>query len=131
MKILIVDDDPISRMALSATLAKFGQCTCADNGRDGLEYFGQALQAGQPFNLVFMDIQMPFMDGQTALAAMRDMEREQGVAPGREAKAAMITCHDDIKNVSESFFHGQASCYFTKPLDIRAMEETLRREGLV
>ena len=35
-----------------------------------------------------------------------------------------MTCFDDVKNVSESFFHGQASCYFTKPIDLRAMGHT-------
>lgn len=131
MNILIVDDDPISRVAMSATLAKFGRCDCAENGRDGLDCFTRALEGGDPFDLVFMDIQMPVMDGQTALAAMRDRERVHAVPPGREAKAIMITCFDDVKNVSESFFHGQASCYFTKPIDLRAMVDTLCREGLV
>ena len=131
MNILIVDDDPISRVAMSATLARFGRCDCAENGRDGLDRFTQALDTSNPYNLVFMDIQMPIMDGQTALAAMREQERSHHVAPGREAKAVMMTCFDDVKNVSESFFHGQASCYFTKPIDLRAMVDRLRRDGLV
>lgn len=131
MKILIVDDDPISRLAMTVTLAPFGCCECAENGRDGLDRFGRALEAGDPFNLLFMDIQMPIMDGLTALAAIRALERERAVAPGHEVKAVMITCHDDVKNVSESFFHGEASCYLTKPIDLRAMVERLRRDGLL
>jgi two-component system chemotaxis response regulator CheY len=131
MKILIVDDDQISQVALSATLSRYGDCTCESNGRDGLDRFSSALDAGDPFDLVFMDIQMPIMDGQTALCAIRELERERQVAPGREAKAVMITCHDDIKNISTSFFRGQVTCYFTKPIDLRAMVEELRREGLI
>lgn len=131
MKILIVDDDPISQVALSASLSHYGDCTCAGNGREGLDRFTQALDAGTPFELVFMDIQMPIMDGQTALCAIRDLERERNVAPGREAKAVMITCHDDIKNISTSFFRGQVTCYFTKPIDLRVMIEELRRENLI
>ncbi len=131
MKILIVDDDQISRVALSATMSRYGDCACEDNGRDGLERFRSALEAGTPFDLVFMDIQMPVMDGHTALTAIRDLERERNVVPGREAKAVMITCHDDVRNVSTSFFRGQVSCYFTKPLDMRLMMDELRQEGLI
>jgi two-component system, chemotaxis family, chemotaxis protein CheY len=131
MKILIVDDDPISQIALSATLSRFGQCTCEDNGRDALGRFTAALDAGDLFDLIFLDIQMPIMDGQTALASMRALERERGVAPGREAKVIMITCHNDMKNVCTSFFQGQASHYFTKPIDMRRLVDTLRQEGLI
>ncbi|MHC1790396.1 response regulator [Solidesulfovibrio sp.] len=131
MKILIVDDDPLSRLALEGTLARFGPCTCADNGRDGLELFTEALTQGAPFTLIFMDIQMPVMDGHSALAAIRELERQQGVAPGHEAKAVMVTCHDDVKNVATSFFHGNVSCYLTKPLNLGNMVETLRQHGVL
>ncbi len=131
MKILIVDDDHLSQVALAATMSRFGACTCESNGRDGLARFEQALDAGEPFDLVFMDIQMPVMDGQTALAAIRDLERARKVPPGQEAKAVMVTCFDDIKNVSASFFRGQATCYFTKPIDMRRMVAELRQEGLI
>jgi len=131
MKILIVDDDPISRLTMSTTLKPYGQCDCAEHGQDGLARFTAALDGGEPFDLVFMDIQMPIMDGHTALAAMREAERARRVAPGSEAKAIMITCHDDVKNVSESFFHGNASCYFTKPIDLRAMVARLKQDGLL
>jgi len=130
-KILIVDDDHISQVALSAMLSRYGECTCEGNGRDGLARFEAALDAGAPFNLVFMDIQMPVMDGQTALGAIRALERDRGVAPGQEAKAVMITCHDDVKNISKSFFRGQVTCYFTKPIDLRLMVDELRQEGLI
>lgn len=131
MKILIVDDDYISQVALSAIMAPYGECVCEANGRDAVCRFKESHDAGAPFDLIFMDIQMPVMDGQTALTAIRAIEREHGVPPGREAKAVMITCYDDVKNVSNSFFRGQASCYFVKPLDMRAMIEEMRREGLL
>ena len=131
MRILIVDDDPVSRLAMSSTLKPYGECAGAENGREGLARFTEALDAGAPFDLVFMDIQMPVMDGHTALAAIRELEKDRAVPPGHEAKAVMITCHDDIKNVSCSFFHGQVTCYFTKPIDLRAMVQELKGEGLL
>lgn len=131
MKILIVDDDNLSRLTLEATLSKHGRCTCAENGRDGLDRFTEALDSGEPYSVIFMDIQMPVMDGQTALTAIRNIERERGTPAGQETKAVMITCHDDMKNVATSFFHGNVTCYFTKPLNLSAMLETLRKEGVL
>ena len=43
MKILIVDDDPLSQITLKATLAPFGECVCAGNGREGVDLFTLAL----------------------------------------------------------------------------------------
>jgi two-component system chemotaxis response regulator CheY len=131
MKILIVDDDPLSQLTLKATLASYGDCICAGNGREGVDLFTLAMDAGDPFPLIFMDIQMPIMDGHAALAAIRELEQARGVAPGKEAKAVMITCHDDVKNVATSFFRGQVTCYFTKPLHLSSMVQTLKREGVL
>ena len=128
MKILIVDDDQLSQITLRATLAQYGECVCAGNGREGVDLFTLALDDGKPFSVVFMDIQMPVMDGHAALTAIRELERARGVAPGEEAKAVMITCHDDVKNVATSFFRGNVTCYFTKPLHLAAMVETLKKE---
>ena len=131
MKILIVDDDQLSQITLRATLAPYGQCVCAGNGREGVDLFTLALDEGKPFSVVFMDIQMPVMDGHAALAAIRELERARGVPPGEEAKAVMITCHDDVKNVATSFFRGNVTCYFTKPLHLAAMVETLKKESVL
>ena len=129
MKILIVDDDNLSRLTLEATLSKHGRCTCAENGRDGVDLFTQALDSGDPYSLIFMDIQMPVMDGHAALAAIRELERQRQTPPGSEVKVAVVTCHDDVKNVAASFFRGNVTCYFTKPLNLSAMVETLQKEG--
>lgn len=131
MKILIVDDDAVSRMILQRFLAAHGDCVCAEHGPEGMALFGAALESGEPFDLVCMDIQMPGMSGPEALALMREGEKRAGVAPGREAKAVMVTCHDDVKNVCASFFQGQATCYLTKPLSQDVLVETLRREKII
>ena len=131
MKILIADDDQLSQIALKATLGPYGECVCAANGREAVDLFTLAMDAGEPFSVVFMDIQMPVMDGHAALAAIRELERSRGAQPGNEAKAVMITCHDDVKNVATSFFHGGVTCYFTKPLHLATMVETLKKEAVL
>ena len=66
-RILVVDDQPINLLALSVTLEKLGYSVrTAENGLEALD-----LVRKFDFNMVFMDIQMPHMDGYEATAAIR------------------------------------------------------------
>lgn len=118
MKVLIVDDDHANRTILEAYLRKKAETihTAAD-GREAVQAYVRALEQGEPYQLVCMDIMMPGMDGQEALKRIRQAEAERGVPPGQEVKVLMITCLGDQKNVCQAFFQGQATCYLTKPVD--------------
>ncbi|MEF3697306.1 response regulator [Desulfolutivibrio sp.] len=131
MKILIVDDDVVSRITLLRFFSDHGNCAVATDGFEGVDLFKGALEGGEPFDLICMDIQMPGLCGIDALARMRDMERTAGIVPGREAKAVMVTCHDDVKNVSASFFQAQATCFVAKPVSFNTLAATLRRENIL
>ena len=65
--VLIVDDLPINLLLLERALSKMG-CVCefAENGLEALRKLD-----GRSFNLLFMDCQMPFMDGCTAIQEIR------------------------------------------------------------
>lgn len=59
LRILVVDDDPINRLVASALLENTGAVVVvASSGSQALE-----LLAGQPFDLILMDLNMPGMDG--------------------------------------------------------------------
>jgi CheY-like chemotaxis protein len=71
--VLVVDDDALNRELLSLQLRKSG-CTVtqAPDGAAALAALGQ-----QPYALVFMDLQMPVLDGYAASAAWRRLEAAQ------------------------------------------------------
>ena len=72
--ILIVDDDPAVQMTIRLLLERAGhRVTVAGDGRRGLALF----EAGQ-FDLLFLDIFMPGMDG---LETMRHVRRQQPTMP--------------------------------------------------
>ncbi len=74
LRVLVAEDNPVNQKLAVGLLSKQGHtATVASNGRQALE----ALEGGQ-FDLVFMDVQMPEMDGLQATAALRARERGTG-----------------------------------------------------
>jgi two-component system chemotaxis response regulator CheY len=131
MRFLIVDDQTLNRRLLEAIVAPYGETATARNGREGLDAFRAALDAGRPFDVVFMDIMMPEMNGHQALESIRRAEAESGVPAGDAVKVIMVTAMNDIRNVSRAFFTGQAVAYLDKPVDGDKVREVLLRFGLI
>lgn len=74
-RILVVEDTPMNQRLAQLTLAKLGyQVVIAENGEVGVTSV-----KSQPFDLVFMDMQMPVMDGLTATREIRAYERSRGL----------------------------------------------------
>ncbi len=131
MRILIVEDDLASRRLLKALLSTYGDCDIAVNGEEAVESFRLALEENAPYDLICLDIMMPVMDGQQALQSIRRIEKERDIRFGREAKVLMTTALDDVKNVNEAFFKGEATSYVTKPLDRGKIVSELQAMGLL
>lgn len=131
MRVLVVEDDVTSRMILIKILSEYFECESAENGLQAVDMFREALENNKPYDLVFMDIMMPVMDGQSALKAMREIEKDMNVAIGDEAKAIMTTALSDTKNVTDAFFQGQADAYISKPISKKNVLETLQQVKLL
>lgn len=116
MRILIVEDDLISRMVLSKLLAPYGENDIATNGQEALQAFQAAWLEKKPYDLICMDIMMPAIDGQEALRQIRDLEKQWGVRGAEEVKVIMISALDDPKNVVEAYYQGGATSYLVKPI---------------
>ena len=72
MRILVVDDHRTNRRIVEGILKRWGALTtCAEGGRQALSELVSACQAGQPFELVVTDMNMPDMDGFALVEEMR------------------------------------------------------------
>jgi signal transduction histidine kinase/ActR/RegA family two-component response regulator len=73
-RILVVEDNLINRRIAEKTLEKLGHSvTLLENGREAVELFSHNPQAGEAFDLIFMDCFMPEMDGFAAAQQLRKL----------------------------------------------------------
>ncbi|TYT73750.1 response regulator [Desulfobotulus mexicanus] len=129
MRILIVEDDPISRMVMEKNLKSLGICDLVENGREALEAFEKALLENKPYDLITLDIMMPEMDGQTALQEIRKMEDEEGIYGLSGVKVIMTTALDDKDNIMRAF-KSQCEGYLTKPIQRQKLFQLMDELGL-
>ena len=114
-RILIVEDDSATRGLMQVLLAEYGVCTFAENGREGVDVFTRALEAGEPFDLVCLDIMMPEMDGLEALRQIREVEKTHGIEEARRTKVIMTTTASQRAKTMKAFHYG-CSGYLVKPV---------------
>ena len=127
-RFLVVDDVEVNRILLKKILEPYGEVVAVNDGKQGLDGYLESLQQGNSFDVIFLDILMPIMDGQEALSKIREYEESHGLDTGHEVKIVMVTSLDDWKNALDSFKKGVAE-YITKPIDRMKIVELLGRLG--
>ena len=104
-RILIADDEDSLRWVLEKGLTQAGyQVTAVQDGEAAVRAF-----EAEPFDLVFLDVKMPGMDGLTALARLRDVRRD--------AQIVMMTAHGTMDTAIQAMQKG-AYDYIAKPFDL-------------
>lgn len=111
---MVVDDELVSRMKMQKILSSFGKIEAVDTGEKAVEMFRKALEDGDGFDLITLDIDMPGMDGTETLFEIRELEQEKKLPRSRQVKVLMVTSHSQKDFVITSM---QAGCddYIIKP----------------
>lgn len=110
---LVVDDEPIARRAIVRLLADDPQVHVAGEYGDGLAAV-QAIREHSP-DVVFLDIQMPGMDGMDVVAA---------IGPARMPATVFVTA---FENYAVRAFEANAVDYLVKPFSRDRFVQTLQR----
>lgn len=129
MKTLIVEDDFTSRLLMQELLKPYGPAHVAINGQEAVAAARAAREAGEPYDLICLDIMMPEMDGQTALRGIRGDEESRGIQSCDGAKIVMTTALTDLRHVDAAFY-GLCDAYLTKPIEKAKLIATLADLGL-
>ena len=115
MKVLVAEDEPVSRLRLQAFLSKWGYSVLvAADGAEALRVF----QRERP-RLVVLDRLMPHMDGIDLCRTIRRHAAEPYVY------VIMLTAQDDSREIIEGFEAG-ADDYITKPFEVQELEARVR-----
>lgn len=112
IKTLIVDDELLGSNMLALYIASLGECDLVNNGAEAIKAFNKAIDNGENYDLITLDIVMPEMNGDEVLKRIRHIEEERGLA---STKIIMITAMDDAK-VIMSAFKEQCDAYLVKPI---------------
>lgn len=128
---LIVDDSRYQRYLIIQALKGLFDPEEAADGRQAVELYVAALQAGTPYDLVVMDILMPELNGHDALASIRRLEAEHGLGEESRVPAVMLSSLDDPKNMLRAQFESGAQAYVTKPFTAAILVEALTSLGLL
>jgi PAS domain S-box-containing protein len=121
LRILIAEDNPVNQLLLSRLLLKRGHAVkVAGNGRVALEM----LDAEEPpFDLIFMDVQMPEMDGMEATRVLRERERESG----SHLTLVGVTAHA-LEGDRERCLAAGMDGYLSKPIRVVDLDAVLDRQ---
>ena len=116
-RILVVDDNIVNQKVTCRMLERWGLRTdVASNGCEATEIAGLV-----PYGLIFMDCQMPEMDG---YEATREIRRREG--PNRQVSIVALTA-DVMTGCREKCEEAGMNGYLTKPLKIEPLEAALRK----
>jgi CheY-like chemotaxis protein len=97
VRLLAVDDNPISRNAISQALTRlFDAPDLAPDGQAAL-----ALASRQTYDVIFLDVEMPGMEGLELCAKIHETELN------RSTPVVFVTCHSDFASHAESTVNGR------------------------
>jgi len=116
MKILIAEDDRVSRNFLTQFMSQYGDCDVAVDGMETLDRFMDSIKNKEPYQLLCLDIMMPKVDGLKVLKVIRALEEQREVRRRDHLRIIMMTAITDTEHVDEAFRLG-CDAYASKPVD--------------
>ncbi|MFH0754276.1 MAG: response regulator [Candidatus Omnitrophota bacterium] len=129
MRILVVDDDFVSRTKVAAMLKSYGSCDVAADGQEAVKLFEASQKTLVPYSLITMDIEMPGISGQEAVNSIREMELAFKVDNARAVKILMLTAKTALREVSSSYYQG-CNGYLVKPITPSSLAAALEDMGI-
>jgi len=118
LQVLLVEDHAPNIMVAMQLFESMGhRCDVANNGREALE----KLNADITYDIIFMDIQMPEMDGYVAIRFIREMERITGKS---RTPIIVISAHVSGEDIQKCYNAG-ADDFISKPFNAERLKQKM------
>ena len=113
LRILVAEDNPINQKLIRTTLQQFGaDVTLASNGKEAFE-----LRKQNDYDLIFMDIQMPVMNG---LEATKEILHYEQINHLRHIPIVALTANA-LAGDREKYMEAGMDNYIPKPIDLASL----------
>jgi DNA-binding NtrC family response regulator len=113
VRILLVDDEELVLRSMEKTLLRAGfDVETAGNVSAGLALFRAALNAGEPFDVAILDLNMPGWSGEEDFNAGLDLLSKL-IAAERDLPVIILSAFDEVARAKEAVARG-ARAYFVK-----------------
>lgn len=128
MRILIVDDEPMCRIGLKSLLevckVDEERIDCAQDGLQAISVVKEAIQLGFNYSIIFMDINMPNMDG---IEATKEIRRIYANDNPKAQKPIIIGCtgHYEPAFIQKSMKAGMNSVE-AKPMQLAQLRTIIK-----
>ncbi|KAA3617632.1 MAG: response regulator [Calditrichaeota bacterium] len=130
LKVLIVEDVFLIQRMLQKLILEYADCQSAENGKKAVELYTSEYFNGEPFDVIFLDIFMPEMDGIEVLQSIRLFEDELKMKPEEKINIIMVTSMSNNNMIQKAKNLG-CNGYITKPFSREQIISELKRLGLV
>ena len=119
LKIAVAEDNMANQRVIMVMLRRLGwESEFAENGRELLD-----LVRNKDYDLIFMDVQMPLMDGLEAARRLRAGDAGEGV---KDVKIIALTANALIGDEARCLESGM-NAYMTKPLKLSTLKQAILR----
>jgi len=121
LRVLLAEDNLVNQKVARRLLERLGhQCEVVNNGREALERWRE-----QPWDVLLIDLQMPEMDGETAIRLLR----EETVARGLSRQPAIAMTAHAMQGDKERCLAMGFDGYIAKPVSQAALQDEIARVG--
>ena len=98
LRALVVDDSGLSRRIVGSVIAKAFSYEEAENGLIALQKYQEAVESGAPYDIVFMDVIMPELDGKEAVRKIRIYEESLAI---QKVPIIMVSASEMVDEIEE------------------------------
>lgn len=131
LRCLVVDDDQMSRELLALQLEPYAVCDMASDGNEAIERFRESVENANPYDVIFLDIVMPDLDGHGAAKAIRQIETEEGIPVEKGINIIVLSSLHTPQDIIQAYVSTQSAAHLIKPVSSQKLIKTLKKLELI